>query len=224
MTVSGNSDGKRDMADLPDKHATAKRMIRSCEDALAAMERLKTRPPDSQLQEFKRKRGELQRTNVSMETILNSAFSMPQSQKSDWARKLKSCQTAATSIDQSAHLLHRTLDKRDEDLRDRENLLRGSAHSPGAGGDANTMLTLQQSRRGVEEMLDQAAGVLMRMGATKEVLKKTHRSMLELANSIGISDRILKLADRRRRGDAILVCGGMIILTVIVIALVVYWG
>eukprot|EP00892_Ulva_mutabilis_P010629 jgi/Ulvmu1/7939/UM004_0172.1 len=212
------------MADLPEKYATAKRMVRSCEEALAAMERLKARPADGQLQEFQRKRGELQRMNMSMETILNSAFSMPQTQKNDWMRKLKSCQTAAMSIDQSASLLYRTLEKRDEDLRDRESLLKGSTHAPGAGGDAFAMQTLQQSRRGVEEMLDQAAGVLMRMGATKEVLKKTHRSMLELANSVGISDRILKLADRRRKGDAALVCGGMIVLTVIVIILVLYWG
>lgn len=212
------------MADLPDKHAIAKRMVRSCEDALAAMERLKSRPPDAQLQDFQRKRGELQRINASMESILNSAFSMPQSQKSDWTRKLKSCQTAARSIDQSSQLLYRTLDKRDEDLRDREKLLKGSSNPHGSGGDAFAMQSVQQSRRGVEEMLDQAAGVLMRMGATKEVLKKTHRSMLELANSVGISDRILKLADRRRKGDAALVCGGMIVLTIIVIILVLYWG
>lgn len=212
------------MADLPDKHATAKRMIRSCEEALAAMERLKSRPSDAQLQEFKRRRSELQRINLSMEAILNSAFNMPQAQKSDWLRKLKSCQTAAASIDDSSRLLFRTLDKRDEDLRDREKLLHGSAASGSSGGDAFAMQSVQQSRRGVEEMLDQAAGVLVRMGATKEVLKKTHRSMLELANSVGISDRILKLADRRRRGDAALVCGGMIVLTIIVIILVVYWG
>lgn len=212
------------MADLPDKHAIAKRMIRSCEEALASMERLKSRPSDTQLQELQRRRGELQRIISSMESILNSAFSMPQSQKNDWMRKLKSCQTAATSIDESSGLLFRTLDKRDEDLRDREKLLQGSSANQRSGDDAFAMQSVQQSRRGVEEMLDQAAGVLTRMGATKEVLKKTHRSMLELANSVGISDRILKLADRRRRGDAALVCGGMVVLTIIVIVLVVYWG
>lgn len=212
------------MADLPDKHATARRMIRSCEESLAAMERLKSRPSDTQLQEFQRRRGELQRIVSSMETIVNSAFSMPQAQKNDWIRKLKSCQTAATSIDDSSRLLFRTLDKRDEDLKDREKLLQGAAARNQSGDDAFALQSVQQSRRGVEEMLGQAAGVLARMGATKEVMKKTHRSMLELANSIGISDRILKLADRRRRGDAALVCGGMVVLTIIVIILVVYWG
>lgn len=212
------------MADLPDKHAVAKRMIRSCEESLASMERLKSRPSDAQLQELQRRKGELQRIISSMESILNSAFSMPQSQKNDWMRKVKSCQTAAVSIDKSAGLLFRMLDKRDEDLRDREKLLQGSSANQRAGDDAFAMQSVQQSRRGVEEMLDQAAGVLTRMGATKEVLKKTHRSMLELANSVGISDRILKLADRRRRGDAALVCGGMVVLTIIVVVLVVYWG
>ena len=41
-------------------------------------------------------------------------------------------------------------------------------------------------------------------------MQGTHRKLLDLANSVGISDRVLKLADRRNKGDAMLVYGGMV--------------
>ena len=41
-------------------------------------------------------------------------------------------------------------------------------------------------------------------------LQNTHRKLLDVVNSLGISDSILRLADRRQKGDALLVYGGMV--------------
>lgn len=41
-------------------------------------------------------------------------------------------------------------------------------------------------------------------------MQRTQRKMLDVVNSLGLSERILKLADRRNRGDAMIVYGGMV--------------
>ena len=41
-------------------------------------------------------------------------------------------------------------------------------------------------------------------------MQKTQRKLLDMANSMGISDRILKMADRRNKGDAMIIYGGMV--------------
>ena len=41
-------------------------------------------------------------------------------------------------------------------------------------------------------------------------MQKTQRKLLDMANSMGISDRILRMADRRNKGDAMIVYGGMV--------------
>lgn len=56
-------------------------------------------------------------------------------------------------------------------------------------------------------------------------MQRTQRKLLDVANSMGISDRILKLADRRNKGDAVLVYGGMVRLTLWsdMVLLPLYW-
>ena len=44
----------------------------------------------------------------------------------------------------------------------------------------------------------------------QECAQRTQRKLLDLASSMGISDRILRMADRRNKGDAMIVYGGMV--------------
>jgi hypothetical protein len=41
-------------------------------------------------------------------------------------------------------------------------------------------------------------------------MQRTQRKLLDLANSMGISDQILRMAERRNKGDVMLVYGGMV--------------
>jgi hypothetical protein len=41
-------------------------------------------------------------------------------------------------------------------------------------------------------------------------MQRTQRKLLDLANSMGISDQILRMAERRTKGDVMLVYGGMV--------------
>ena len=53
-------------------------------------------------------------------------------------------------------------------------------------------------------------------------LQATHRKVLDVLNRVGLSDSLLRLADRRQRLDKLLVYGGMLLATV-VLGLLYWW-
>lgn len=54
------------------------------------------------------------------------------------------------------------------------------------------------------------ARVLKAMHGQRETMKSAHRKVLDVLNSTGLSDSLLRVADRRQRTDATLVYGGML--------------
>jgi len=82
-----------------------------------------------------------------------------------------------------------------------------------AGADAEALSSVGRSRAAVADMLDQGAGILSSMAGGRERLKRAQRRLLDLANGAGLGEALLRLADRRQRGDAALVYGGMAAVT-----------
>jgi Golgi SNAP receptor complex protein 2 len=50
----------------------------------------------------------------------------------------------------------------------------------------------------------------------------THRKVLDVLNRVGLSDSLLRLADRRHRMDKLLVYGGMLVV-VLIVGLLYWW-
>ena len=80
----------------------------------------------------------------------------------------------------------------------------------------------QRANRALEDMLDGGGRVLAAMGAQRERLKSAHRKALDVLHAAGLSDALLRAADRRQRGDAALVYGGMVA-TVLLFGALMYW-
>ena len=104
----------------------------------------------------------------------------------------------------------------------------------GASGDAVRVLaadydaeaaayaSASRANGAVEELLDGGARVLVAMGAQRERLKAAHRKALDVLHAAGLSDALLRAADRRQRGDAALVYGGMAATTLLFVALMLW--
>jgi Golgi SNAP receptor complex protein 2 len=65
-------------------------------------------------------------------------------------------------------------------------------------------------------------GIIGSMAGQRERLKATHRKVLDVLNTVGLSDSVLRLVERRHRLDKILVYGGMIT-TVVLVGMVYYF-
>lgn len=90
----------------------------------------------------------------------------------------------------------------------------GRAARAEADADAEALSSVGRSRRAVADMLDQGAGILSGMAGSRERIKRAQRRLLDLANGAGLGESLLRLAERRQRGDAMLVYGGMAAVTV----------
>ena len=73
----------------------------------------------------------------------------------------------------------------------------------------------------LEEAYETGVGIIGAMGGQRERLKATHRKVLDVLNRVGLSDSVLRLAERRQRLDKVLAYGGMAVVTLLVVGL--YW-
>ncbi len=100
----------------------------------------------------------------------------------------------------------------------------GPFAGPGNGvqDDLKAARHVQNSRRVLEEAYETGVGIIGSMAGQRERLKATHRKVLDVLNSVGLSDSVLRLAERRQRLDKALVYGGMAV-TLLVVGLLYWW-
>ncbi len=89
--------------------------------------------------------------------------------------------------------------------------------------EAASYASASRANSAVEELLDGGARVLVvAMGAQRERLKAAPRKALDVLHATGLSDALLRAADRRQRGDAALVYGGMAATTLLFVGLMLW--
>jgi len=71
--------------------------------------------------------------------------------------------------------------------------------------------SVANSKRVLAEALGTGAAVLESMGATKERLKGAQRKALDVLHTLGLSDSVLRMVERRHARDALLIYGGMLL-------------
>jgi len=81
------------------------------------------------------------------------------------------------------------------------------------------MQSVNSSKRVLAEALATGSAVLERMGATRERLKGAQRKALDVINSLGLSDSVLRVIERRQFRDQVIVYGGIALVTIVVLYL-----
>ncbi len=77
--------------------------------------------------------------------------------------------------------------------------------------EAGAYASATRANRALEDMLEGGGRILIAMGAQRERLKSVQRKALDVLHAAGLSDVLLRTAERRQRGDAALVYGGMVV-------------
>ena len=81
--------------------------------------------------------------------------------------------------------------------------------------------SVAQSNQVLEQILGQGASILGNMGAQRERLKRAQKKALDMLNVLGLSESLLKIAERRQRVDKAIVYGGMV--TTLLVVLLFVW-
>lgn len=82
--------------------------------------------------------------------------------------------------------------------------------------------SLQNAHRGVDEMLHTGVNALESLRNQRMTLKGAHRRIMDMANTLGLSNHTMKLIERRVREDKFILILGMLV-TLFVIALVIIY-
>lgn len=134
------------------------------------------------------------------------------------------CHHYRTSLQNLAH--RRML--REQEIREREELLtkKFSANEQ----DTTIMIdhslqhntSLQNAHRGMDELLGAGGSVLTNLREQRLSLKGAHKKILDIANTLGLSNTVMRLIEKRAYQDKYVLFGGMIITCVIMILVVKY--
>ncbi|KAI3435619.1 hypothetical protein D9Q98_001679 [Chlorella vulgaris] len=219
------------MADLHTLHTQAKRLILTIR---AGLERLETAEvsarsmaPSGLATELQQQLQQLQRLSGELDAVWRmQSLREPAAKRDIWKRKVEqvSEETDAIRIGLD-RFSHRQQRRHAEDQQRRELLQRraeGSGQLVDVDAEMRAARHVHNSKRVVEEAYETGVGIIGSMAGQRERLKATHRKVLDVLNTVGLSDSVLRLVERRHRLDKILVYGGMIT-TVVLVGMVYYF-
>lgn len=81
---------------------------------------------------------------------------------------------------------------------------------------------MNNAHQGVDEMLHTGSTVLGNLRSQRDTLKGAHKRILDIGNTLGLSNHTMRLIERRIQEDKYVVFGGMAV-TTLVMFLVVYY-
>lgn len=79
--------------------------------------------------------------------------------------------------------------------------------------------SLERSKRYVDGLKEYGTAVLRQMDEQGDLLKSARRKVWDVANTLGLSNSLMKIIQRRERGDKWLVYGGMALTTSVLFSL-----
>mmetsp|Transcript_10316 Transcript_10316/g.17940 ORF Transcript_10316/g.17940 Transcript_10316/m.17940 type:complete len:222 (+) Transcript_10316:108-773(+) len=213
------------MGDLVARHGQAKKLILMMREGLEKLEGMESgmRPgdPAAQARELGGQLVHLQRMSQDLEGVWRM-FAMRENaaKRALWKGKVD-------AVVEEVGALQRTLGRyggreaqRAVETSEREELLARAEQGRQVKGqmDLERQMagSVANSKRALEEIYQSGASVLGGMATNRERLKAAQRKMLDVLNSVGLGDTLLKLIERRQRMDIWVAYGGMVLILLVV--------
>ncbi|XP_023518923.1 membrin-11-like [Cucurbita pepo subsp. pepo] len=215
---------------LSEIYHSAKRLLLRTRDELEKLERLEYTAasgmdsPDLS-SSIKRDITQIQSLCVEMDRLWRSVAA--KSQRDLWKRKVEQIAEEADSMKQSLDKYFLRNQKRMMEAKERADLV-GRANGDSAhilrifDDEAQAMSSVRNSSRMLEEASATGEAILFKYSEQRDRLKRAQRKALDVLNTVGLSNSVLKLIERRHRVDNWIKYAGMI-LTIVVVFVFVRW-
>lgn len=83
--------------------------------------------------------------------------------------------------------------------------------------------SLQNSNRGVDEMLHTGASTLESLRSQRLTLKGAQRRIMDMANTLGLSNHTMRLIEKRAFEDKYILMLGMVITLIVIVLVIIYF-
>ncbi|KAG2483470.1 hypothetical protein HYH03_017653 [Edaphochlamys debaryana] len=225
------------MSDLASLHSQAKRLILLLREGLERLEQLegaaaKQHTPAGEAtaglaRDLRSMLSDLTRISGEMDSIWRMQVIRENASKRDvWKRKVE-------QVSEELDLIRTALDRhssrenrRVAEQRDREELfVRGEAGRRAKqemDEESQVQGSVQRSKRYLEEMFDAGSNILVSMAGNRERLKAAHKKALDVLNTVGLGESLLRMIERRQRSDIVTAYAGMVVIFLVVVGCV-WW-
>ncbi|CAL5328076.1 membrin-11-like [Camellia sinensis] len=215
---------------LSELYQSSKRLLLRTRDSLERLERLEFSSSsngaavDSPELSFAIKRdiSQIQSLCTEMDRLWRSVSA--KSQRDLWKRKVEQVAEEADSLKESLDKYFLRNQRRTQEARERAELLeRANGESSHVlrifDDEAQAMQSARSSARMLEESYATGVAILSQYAGQRERLKGAQRKALDVLNTIGLSNSVLRVIERRLRVDTWIKYVGMALTIIIMIAL-----
>ncbi|XP_059668585.1 membrin-11-like [Cornus florida] len=213
---------------LSELYQNSKKLLLRTRDGLERLERLELSSSNSldspELSvAVKRDIAQIQSLCVDMDRLWRSVAA--KSQRDLWRRKVEQVAEEADSLTDSLDKYFLRNQRRVQEAKERAELL-GRANGESShvlrifDEEAQAMQSARNSSRMLEESHATGVAILAQYHTQRERLKGAQRKALDVLNTLGLSNSVLRLIERRNRVDQWIKYAGMV-LTIII--LIVFW-
>ncbi|KAJ7976429.1 Membrin [Quillaja saponaria] len=214
---------------LSEVYQSAKKFLLRTRDGVERLERLQystSGGSDSDISfSVKKDINQIQSQCAEMDRLWRSIAA--KSQRDLWKRKVEQVAEEAGSLRESLDKYFLRNQKRMQEAKERADLL-GRANGDNAhvlrifDEEAQAMLSVGNSARELASSTALGEAILSSLSGNRERLKSAQRKALDVLNTVGLSNSVLRLIERRNRVDQWIKYLG-ILLTVIIVLIIVWW-
>ncbi|KAE9596329.1 hypothetical protein Lal_00048675 [Lupinus albus] len=206
---------------LSEIYQSAKKLLMRTRDGLERVERGELSSSDSVQNDI----SQIQSLCIQMDRFWRSIS--VKSHRDLWKRKVEQIAEEAESLKESLDKYNLRNQKRMTEAKERAELLRrvngDSSHVLRIfDEDAQAMQSVRTSVRELENANAVGEAILSTIHGQRERLKSAQRKALDVLNTVGISNSVLRLIERRNRVDQWIKYAGML-LTIIFVFAFIFW-
>lgn len=210
---------------LSEIYQSAKKLLLRSRDGLERLERLEYSSTSASIDSpelsfsVKKDISQILSLCADMDRLWRSVSA--KSQRDLWKRKVEQVAEEAESLKQSLDKYFLRNQRRMMEAKERAELL-GRANGESAhvlrifDEEAQAMQSVRNSSRLLEEASTTGEAILFKYSEQRERLKRAQRKALDVLNTVGLSNSVLRLIERRHRVDKWIKYAGMIFTVVIV--------
>ncbi|CAD7698154.1 unnamed protein product [Ostreobium quekettii] len=216
------------MSELPALYSQAKRLTIALREGLDRLESTEVAggSTSAQMQVLRAKFADLQRTSNEVDSVWRMHVLRESHNSRDlWKRKVEQVAEDMDSIRMALDRFGAREDRRARERQEREELLmrrqEGAAVAVQMDTEAQLMGSVQRSKTVLQEAIDMGTNILETMTSNREVLKRAQKRMLDMLNTVGLSESLLRVIERRQKGDIWITYGGMV--ATVLVLIMVWW-
>lgn len=214
---------------LSEIYQSAKKLLMRAQDGIERLERLENSTSSGGLDSpelsfvVKKDLSQVLSLCADMDRLWRSVQAKPQ--RDLWRRKVELVAEEAGSLKESLDRYFARNQRRMKEAQERAELL-GRANGDSAhvlrifDEEAQAMQSVHNSKRMLADSISTGAAILSKYSEQRERLKRAQRKALDVLNTVGLSNAVLRLIERRNRFDRWIKYFGMLITLVILYFLV----